>query len=405
MPEVVGIYFSTYHLYDSILTAKIVKEIAKEIIVVAGGPHVVLYPKETIEIPEIDYVMVGECEKSFAELVNYISRGHLLKIEDMPNVVTKRNPSKSALRERIENLDEIPFPARECINYKKYSSILAKKNPITIMITSRGCPYRCHFCSNIESGQKVRYRSAKNVVDEIEEIMDKFGIYDILFFDELFTSNKKRTLEICDEIIRRGLKVRWHCRSRADVLDEEMVKKMKKAGCRLIQFGIETGSERLQNVINKNLRLDKVKEVVKMVSDNGIYTYADFMFGLPTETEKETERTLEFAKLLKLDYAAFGMFHPIPGSVFYELGLKENKFSDFWLEFVKNPQIPIEDHSWTRKDREKYHNYLSKAYQQFYLRFGYIVRHLFRLDSYTQLKWHISSAIRVFPKLIFGEYR
>ncbi len=404
-PDIVGIYFSTYYLYDSILVAKNVKEVNKEIITIAGGPHTVFYPKETIQIPEVDYVMVGEAEKSFTEFVNYITKKDFRSIENISNVVTKNNPDKIPNRARIENLDELPFPSRELLNYRKYCSILAKKNPITVMVTSRGCPYKCYFCSNIESGQKVRYRSAKNVVDEIQYVVEKFGIYDFLFFDELFTSNRHRTMAICDEIIRRGIKVRWHCRSRADVLDEEMVKKMKKAGCRLIQFGIETGSQRLQKVINKNLNLEKVNQVVKMVYDNGIYTYADFMFGLPTETEEETKQTLEFAKSLKLDYVSFGMFHPIPGSVFYDEGLKEGRFTDFWLEYVKNPQSVIEDHSWTRKDRKKYHDYIAEAYKKFYLRLSYIIPHFFRLDSILQYKWQIISGFKVFPKLILRQFR
>jgi radical SAM superfamily enzyme YgiQ (UPF0313 family) len=399
-PEIVGIYFTTYYLYDSIIIARNVKNISKDIIIVAGGPHVVLYPNETIQIPEIDYVVVGEGEKSFTKLVNLLSKRNLSLINQMPEVLTKEDVNKIPIRAKIDNLDDLPFPARELTDYKKYCSILAKKNPITTMITSRGCPYRCYFCSNIESGQKVRYRSAKNVVDEIEEIVDKFGVQNILFFDELFTSNRRRVIEICDEIISRGLKIYWHCRSRADVLDEEMVKKMRKAGCRFIQFGIETGSQRLQKVINKNLNLEKVKEIIKMVYDNGIYTYADFMVGLPTETEEEMKQTLEFAKSLKLDYAVFGMFHPDFGSVFYEQGLRQGIFEDYWYSFVKNyGQISIADHSWTRKDKEKYHNIVSDYFKKFYLRETYLIQHLFRIDSLKQAVWQIKSALKIFFKL------
>ncbi|MFQ3675167.1 MAG: radical SAM protein [Endomicrobiia bacterium] len=405
-PDVVGVYFSTYYLYDGIITVKNIKEISKEIITVVGGPHTAFYPKETIEIPEVDYVIVGEAEKSFNQLIKSLKEKKFSEIDNMPNVVSKKNLTKTLFREVIADLDELPFPARELLDYKKYSSILAKKNPITTIITSRGCPFKCYFCSNIESGQKVRYRSAKNVVDEIQDAVERFGIYDFLFFDELFTSNRQRVIDICNEIIRRGLKIRWHCRSRADVLDEEMIKKMKKSGCRLIQFGIETGSQRLQKVINKNLDLEKVRKIITMVYKHGIYTYADFMFGLPSETEDETRNTLKFAKLLNLDYIAFGMFHPDVGSVFYEQGLKENRFTDFCLEFVKNyGMVPVFDHSWTGKDREKYHDMISFAYRNFYLRPTYCIKHLLRLDSFEQIKWQIFSAIKVFGNFIIKKYR
>ena len=404
-PEVVGIYFSTYYLYDGILTVQNIKSVASEIITVVGGPHPDLYPKETIEIPGVDYVMVGESEKSFNQLIKYLKEKNFSALDTLPNLLTKNNPTKVVRREKIENLDELPFPAREFLNHKKYSSILAKNNPITTVISSRGCPYRCYFCSNIESGQRVRYRSAKNVVDELQEIGERFGIYDILFFDELFTSNRQRVLDICEEIIRRGLKIRWHCRSRADVLDEELVKKMKKAGCRLIQFGIETGNQRLQKVINKNLNLEKVRQTIKMVYDNGIYTYADFMFGLPTETEEETKNTLEYAKSLKLDYVVFGMFHPVPGSVFYDQGVVQKLFSDYWRELVVNkPGGTIADHSWTGKDRQKYEKFMSLAYNQFYFRPLYWWNWLRRLDSLPQFFWQVKSGLKVFSRIFSRDW-
>ncbi|MFA5858339.1 MAG: radical SAM protein [Elusimicrobiota bacterium] len=405
-PDIVGIYFSTYYLNDGIIVAKSVKQLNAKTLVIAGGPHVMLYPEETIKLPEIDYVMAGEGEHSFTELVECIAENRVSDISKISNIWSKKsNYSKPLTRGREEDIDSLPYPARELLSVNKYKSILAKRNPITTVITSRGCPFKCLFCSNIESGQKVRYRSAVNVVNELQYLHNNYQITDFLLFDELFTSNRQRAMDICNEILRRGLKIRWHCRSRADVLDKEMVVLMKKAGCRLIQFGIETGNPRLQQLINKKLVLDEVRKTIAMVYDAGIYTYADFMFGLPTETEEETKITLEYAKSLKLDYIAFGMFHPIPGSVFYQQGLDENKFTDFWREFVNNPTIPMEDHSWTRKDRTKFHDFMSYAYQSFYIRPSYMFSHLFRLDSFNQLVWQVKAAFRVFSQLILKRYK
>lgn len=399
-PDIVGIYFSTFYLYDGILVAKTTKEVSPDSIVVAGGPHTVLYPKETIAIPEVNYVMLGESEESFSELVDYVRNKNFSAIGNIPNVVTKNSAyDKEIVRARIQDLDNLPFPARHLIDHCKYKSILAKRNPITTVISSRGCPFKCKFCSNLESGQKVRYRSAKNVVDELEQCVKKFDIYDFLFFDELFTVNKQRVLDICAEVEKRNLKIRWHCRSRADVIDEEMVAPMKKAGCRLIQFGIETGSQRLQQYINKNLDLDKVRKVIKAVAKGGILTYGDFMFGLPTETTEETQATVKLAKELPLDYAVFGMFGPMYGSVFYDEGLKEGKFKDFWREFVNNPQIPIKDGSWTNQDAEKYFGVMSDTYRNFYLRPNYILRRIMRTDSMSQMRWQIKAGLHVFSKL------
>lgn len=405
-PDIVGIYMSTYYLADGLKAAEAAKSVDRAIITVAGGPHPALYPKETIAVPDIDYVMVGEAEKAFAEFAGHAADKDPGGIDAIPSVLSKRSPGDKCIEfGRLENLDELPFPARHLLDAGKYRSILAKRNPITTVITSRGCPYRCYFCSNLESGKKVRYRSPGNVVDELEQVVREYGIRDFLFFDELFTSDKKRALGICEEILKRGLRIRWHCRSRVDVMDEELATAMKKAGCRLIQFGVETGNQRLQGVINKKLDLDKVRKTVAMVYGKGIMTYADFMFGLPTETEEETRQTLRYAMSLKLDYVAFGMFHPIPGSVFYEQGLREKRFDDFWLEFVKDQSHIIGDHSWSGKDREKYHAFVAEAYRKFYFRPGYILTKLARTDSFSQLMWQARSAVKVFYNLIMKNFK
>ena len=404
-PDIVGIYCSTYYLPDALLAARSVKEANPAIVTVIGGPHVTLYPGETIRQPDVDYVMAGESEYSFAELADCLEQKKYAGIEALTNVLARNSPADKILSAPpVQNLDSLPFPARDLIDYRLYRSILTRRNPMTTVITSRGCPYSCNFCSNIESGKKVRYRSAGNVADELEQVHNSYGISDFLFFDELFTSNKKRVHEICDEILRRKLSIRWHCRSRADVLDRELVRHMRSAGCRLIQFGIETGSERLQKLINKNLDLAGVRETVATVYDEGIYTYADFIFGFPTETAGETEQTLRYAQSLKLDYVAFGMFHPIPGSTFYEQGLKEGLFNDFWREYVADQKNVITDHSWTRRDRAKFHNFCSTAYKRFYLRPSYIIKKLLRTDSPSQLLWQAKSALKVFSNLFLGKF-
>ncbi|HBU68877.1 MAG TPA: hypothetical protein DEE98_00660 [Elusimicrobia bacterium] len=405
-PDIVGVYFSTYYLYDSVDLISDIKEVNPAIVTVAGGPHSTLFPREAVKVKGVDYVMTGESEESFLKFARLIETGKFNEIDALANVLSLSSPSDKAVCDgKSENLDELPFPARELLDTASYRSILAKRNPITTVITSRGCPFKCHFCSNIESGKKVRYRSASNVVDELQLLVKDYGIRDFLLFDELFTSNKERTHHICDEILKRGLKIRWHCRSRADVLDRELVAKMKKAGCRLIQFGIETGNQRLQKAINKNLNLESVRETVAMVYDAGIYTYGDFMFGLPGETAEETAQTLEYAKSLKLDYVAFGMFHPVPGSYFYGQGLAENKFEDFWMKYIRDRNYIIEDHSWTGRDREKFHLMMAAAYRKFYFRPGFIFKKIIRLDSLSQLAWQAKSAVRVFSNLILKRFK
>jgi len=398
-PDIVGIYFSTFYLYDSILTARIVKKVNPEIVTVAGGPHVYLYPYETISLPEIDYVVFGEGEVVFKELVE--SLGKKDRANEILGVLSKTNRNRMSLvKQRIPYLDQLPFPARHLSPYRKYSSILAKRNPITTFMSSRGCPYNCYFCNNLESGQKVRFRSPKDVVDELESCIS-LGIYDIFFFDELFTLNRKRVIDICDEIISRSLPVRWHIRSRADTVDEAMVRKLKKAGCRLIQFGIESGSSHIQEVINKKLNLEQVQKNIKMVRDNGILTYADFMFGLPEESNEEMKQTVGFAKRLNLDYAWFGPFHTIPDTEFYRRGLDTNKIKfDYWKRYVENVPEAIQQYWWPDFKYEDLTNFLGYAFRSFYLRPKYIWHRLLRIDSVSQLLSEAKAGIRAVAKLL-----
>ncbi len=399
-PDIVGIYTSTFYLFDSILAARNAKAIRNDIMVVLGGPHASLYPMECIALPEVDIAVKGDGEVAMDSIVKAIEQNRVdPDLDRIPGVITKKNRDHFPPECKIAELDKLPFPARHLLDHTKYRSILAKRHPITTIISSRGCPYRCKFCSNLESGQRVRFRSPGNVVDELAECVRRYGIRDFLFFDELFTLNKKRVIGICDEMIGRGLKIRWHCRSRADVLDEEMIGKMKKSGCRLIQFGIETGSPRLQKLINKNLDLDKVADTIRAAFNHGIYTYGNFMIGLPTETADETVATIELAKRLDLDYAIFGIFAPLGGSEFYDEGLNQGRFGDFWQEFVKSPETSIQDGSWTRADMDRYYGILLDAYKQFYLRPSYMLRRLIRTDSWPQMWWQIQSALRIFGKL------
>ena len=241
-PDLIGIYFSTYYLFDAIRTAELAKSIDKRCVVVGGGPHVFIYPKETISLPDIDFCVYGEGEIVFSKLVDSISGKMDPSLID--GVVSKSNSSKEQHLQKIEDLDSLPFPDRSMLKIDSYKSFITYDNPITTMMTSRGCAYNCYYCNNIERAQKVRMRSASNVVSEIENILS-LGIRDIIFFDENFTFDMKRVESICDEIIEKKLKVRWHCRSRADMkFTHATLKKMKNAGCRMIQLGIETGSSR-----------------------------------------------------------------------------------------------------------------------------------------------------------------
>ena len=228
-PDAVGITAMTFTLIDVIKTINLVKEaekkLDKKIIIVLGGPHAHLFPKETVDLENIDFVIKGEGEIPFFNLLEALEgRGRL---EDIKGLVYKDKGEiiDNPVGDLISNLDELPFPDRNLLPIKKYHSILGGGHIVTTMFTSRGCPFRCAFCDRPHLGKKFRARSANNVVDEIEECL-KLGIKEILIYDDTFTVNRQRTFDICEEILKRGLKFIWDIRARVDTVDEEEVKEV-----------------------------------------------------------------------------------------------------------------------------------------------------------------------------------
>jgi len=229
MPNVVGIQTMSFTLIDALLTARIVKKLDPQIYTVLGGPHVNLYPSETINFPEVDCLVLGEGEKAFTALINQF--GNNKNLNQIAGLVFKDGTRTifTAHPELIHNLDELPFPARKLTPWKKYSSILAQESTFTTMMTSRGCPYRCTFCHKPYLGKKYRCHSPHYVVNEVESCIG-MGIKEIFVHDDIFTLDRKRVMEICEEILRRKLKFVWDARARVNNIDMEMLEMMEKAG-------------------------------------------------------------------------------------------------------------------------------------------------------------------------------
>ncbi len=399
-PDVVGITLTTLYLGDGYRVLLITKKISKEIITIVGGPHLSLFPKETINWPEVDIAVCGEAEYALSEVLDRLEKKK--PIDDIPGVLTKNNSGQPFCRLFIDDINNLPIVNRKLLPYRKYWSILSKSNPVTVMMTSRGCPFNCAYCP--QAGTKVRKRSAKNVADEIQQCLD-LGINDILFFDELFTLEHDRVKELCDEFISRGLKFRWHIRTRIKDVNKEIIYLMKKAGCRLIQFGIESGTERIQKIMHKNLDLNKVREVIKMVRDAGILTYGNFMIGSPTETFEEMNKTIEFAIELKLDFAVFAVMHLIPKTEYHSMVLKEKKWKfDLWERYVKNPLEPIDNIYWPDFDKNLLEKHCNDAYIRFYLRPWYIYNYIKRIMTPIQLLNHFKTGTNIFVNMLVRRY-
>ncbi|MBU4331851.1 B12-binding domain-containing radical SAM protein [Patescibacteria group bacterium] len=302
-PDLVGLSIGTQNRFLSFETATEIKKNFPEIKIIAGGPHVTLAADDTLKnIKAIDIIIRGEAEKSFLNLVKILEAGGELKSvrgisfrDDVGEVVH----NKSA--EFVEDLDSLPLPARDLLPpIEEYGQTIPLTNrSCTTVITSRGCPYNCVFCSTARQwGHKIRYRSAKNVVDEIEYLLDNYKLDGVGFFDDVFTMDRQRVLDICDEILKRNLKVSWWCEARANTVDFKMLKKMKEAGCEYISMAIESGSDKILKNIKKVITVEQGIAAAKMIKEAGIKLKVFFIHGLPGETYEDIKKTVYLSRYL-----------------------------------------------------------------------------------------------------------
>jgi anaerobic magnesium-protoporphyrin IX monomethyl ester cyclase len=322
-------------------TAAIVKEVNKNIVTVLMGLHPSVKPAECLSQPNIDFVVIGEPEMTVLELADTLEPGDLAELENVRGIAFNKDGKivKPPLRPVIEDLDSLPFPARHLLPMKEFFEAATKrpisgnlKKPSIRMLTSRGCGHACIFCSNyIVMGRKWRARSAENVVREIEQIVRDYGVKQIDFLDDNMTLDRERMLKICDFIIAKKLNVEWCTPNgvRADCLDEELLAKMKKAGCKRILVAPESGVQRVvDEVINKRQDLKKVEEAVSAAKKAGIEVGCFFILGMPGETKEDMKATIAFAhKLRRLgaDRFYFSYATPLYGTELYERS-KRNGF-------------------------------------------------------------------------------
>lgn len=395
-PDIIGIQATTFTYIDTLLTAKAAKEVSEEIHVCLGGPHVNIYPLETINLPHVDSLILGEGEATFTALLNALSKKSSL--DEIPGLVFKNNGRviNTGPKPFITNLDTLPEPTRNLIPYKKYYSLLTKKSPVTTMISSRGCPYRCLFCDRPHLGKIFRARSPKNVVDEMEKCAE-LKIEEIFFYDDTFTVNGQRVVEICNEILKRDLKIDWDIRARVDTVNGYLLEKLKEAGCKRIHYGVESGNPQILKILRKDISLAKVKEVFKQTKKLGISTLAYFMLGSPTENADQIEQTINFSLELNPDYAHFSITTPFPGTDLYRMGLDKGILkTDYWKEFAINPTKDFIPEIWEEKlSRDELIDFLKIAYKKFYSRPGYIIKELLRVKSIKELKRKAVAGLKV----------
>ncbi|NLO91124.1 MAG: radical SAM protein [Elusimicrobia bacterium] len=382
-PDVLGFYTTSFNIHIVYQLVQALRTAGVGLPVVLGGPHIELFPAETVALPGVDYAIIGEGEESLKELLYCLeSRGDMSAVQSVchkKDGVAVCNPRRPLL----ENLDSLPFPARDLTHVDRYHSIVGRDKVSTTLMTSRGCPFRCNFCF-VQYGGRYRSRSAESVLAELEECV-KLGIREIFFFDEIFTAEKKRVMAICAALEKRRLGIVFDVRSRVDTVDREMLDALRRAGCMRIQYGIENGNDEILKAMNKRITVEQARRTVKMSKEAGLEVLIDFMLGYPGETREQMEKTMAFARELDPEYVQFGITTLFPGIKIYEDGLKSGE-EGYWRGVAKAPPAkilpPFASGLYGREELEALQR---KAYLGFYFRPSYLVKRLFKIGSFTAL--------------------
>ncbi|MAG08707.1 B12-binding domain-containing radical SAM protein [Candidatus Woesearchaeota archaeon] len=393
-PDIVGLTATTPTVNVAFSVLEKAKSINQNIVTVIGGCHVSVLPYEAIKKEGVDIVIRGEGELTIKEIVDNLSGGKSVK--GIKGTVQKEGSKVVYNQDRppVRDLDSLPFPARELLDYETYRRPFAKgKKPVTIL-TSRGCPYGCIYCNKSVFGNSFRPRSAENVLDEIEELA-KQGHDDFHILDDTFSIAKERAKKICQGIIDRGLKINWNVSNgmRIDRLDEELANLMKRSSCYCIGFGIESGNQGTHDYIQKNLKIEDIERGFKIAKRTGIDTIAFVIIGLPNETKEDIENTVKFLKRVMPAAVNFHILIPLPGTKVYN-ELKSNGYlleSDWSKYSFHNPPVYRTEHL-TREDIiEEYR----KAYKKYHFSARYMLSRLWRMRNLSQLKTNLRGLVTI----------
>ncbi len=319
-PDVIGISAITVESGHALELAEISKAASPDSVVVMGGPHPTSYNDEVLSNPSVDYTVLHEGEITFLRLLDALERGAPV---DNVNGIGLRDadglPSSTVAREFVQDLDQIPHPAWDMVDFSRYEKVksmsLIGARRVAPIFTSRACPYRCTYCHNM-FGKKFQKRSVENVLDEMEILVHQYGVQRFEIIDDIFNIDKIRTAEILQGILDRGLDVKLSFPNglRGDLLTEELVDLFARAGTEFVSLAIETASPRLQKYIRKHIKLDKIQDVIGWFVERKVFTNCFYMLGFPTETVAEMRQTIDFACRQPSHTAMFFIVTPFNGT-------------------------------------------------------------------------------------------
>jgi radical SAM superfamily enzyme YgiQ (UPF0313 family) len=396
-PKVLGLSCLTMTFEKCKKIATEIKKKNKKILIVIGGHHASIEPEKIMKNNCFDLLAFGEAETTILEILQKFKKNKKLlenkkQLSSIQGIVFRDGKKiiKTNARAPIENLDSLPWPARHLLPMKKYLPLANqyKRKPVTNIIAIRGCPFECTYCSSHSMfGRKIRFRSPENVTAEIKHLIEKYGIKELSFWDDTLTINKQWLEKLCDLIIKNKLDITWSCYGRVNTVDLQLLKKMKKAGCWNIFYGLESGNQELLEIIKKRTTLGQIKNAIKWTKQAGIESRGSFMIALPGETPEMAHKTIQFAIDLDLDYAQFCITTPFPGTELFETAKKFGKLEKKLSKYnIWEPVfIPF-----GYKNKKQIEEINKEAFRRFYFRPKYIIKRLLAIRSIEDIKRNIT---------------
>lgn len=348
-PDIIGIRTSTPTFDWDIKLAKIIKMVTESKIIFFG-PHVTIFPEQALSYPFVDAVVLGEPEFTFLDIVERGGFNGCAGVWFRDGNEVMRNKD----RDLIEDLDKLPFPAWDLMPYEKYSAAEFSRNirPFVTVQASRGCPFGCFYCPyHITQGCRLRVRSSKNVVDELEWLVRTLGVKAVLFRDPEFALVRQRIVDMCSDIIKRGIRLSWRCETRLVDLDDELLELMAQAGCIGINIGIESADK---DVLKKEQRdfipLKAAKRIIQACRRYDIETYCFFILGLPADTKKTILKTIRYALRLSPVFIQFTVANPYPGTALRAWAESKGYIENRSLEALTGFEVVMRNESLTTKE-------------------------------------------------------
>lgn len=384
--KIIAATTTTPEIWESIQLLKFIKKVRPDVTLILGGPHPTMLPDDAISYDCVDIIYKGEGELEFPKVVEALQEGQDLK--DVRGISYKEkgkiihNPPAAMI-----DLDEVPHQAWHLIKYKEYLWPAKDRGliPGGALVTSRGCPYRCIFCGRL-FGKTIRFRSADSVIKELKFIIENYNIRFLMVMDETFTLNRKRVIEICKRIISEKIDFTWQASTRGNIYDREMFELMRKAGCNRLTIGVESGNQKILDILHKDVTLKQFEENYKLAKEVGFETRGSFIIGNPYDTRETIQETIDFAKKLHLDEAFFNIMTPYPGTELYDMAKRGEglRIVDHdWRNYRRWGNAVIELDGLSPQDLVKLQK---SAHRQFYFRFKPILHQFRRMGLVDTVK-------------------